>query len=525
MAAADDDTGDHTATADGRAHPSRLERLLPGVHLLRSYRRADLPRDLAAGTVLVALLVPAGMGYAVASGLAPAAGLYATVVALVVYALTGPNRVLVYGPDSALAPTILAAVVVLSAQGVPPEATAAVLGVLVGVICLAGSLLRLGSVAELLSRPIRFGYLNGIAVTVIVLQAPTLLGFDTDEPTALLGAVAFVRAVADGAVVGWVAVVGLGAVAVLVALRRLVPRIPGALVVVVATSVGVWLVGPGPLSLVGDLPGSWPTVSLHADAWAHLPELVASAVALALVAFADTSVLSRTWGAHAGQHVDPNDELRALGAVNVAVGALGGFPVSSSASRTPVAVAAGARTQLTGLTAAVLLVVLLVVAPWATRYLPGVVLAAVVVVAVASLIEIGAVWELRRASRSELAVSVGCTACVLVLGVLTGIFVAVAASLALFVSKAWRPHSAELVRVAGLKGYHDVERHPEGDRIPHLALYRFDAPLFFANAEVFRAGGWSPQNRSPTSTPRRPRCSTTSSTTSGRATWSWCSPS
>jgi len=465
----------------------RLARLLPGVAGLRSLDRRAVGRDALAGLVVSALVIPAGLGYATAAGLPPVAGLYATVVPLVVYAFVGPSRVLVFGPDSALTPMILASVVALGLEGVDPLATAGALAVLVGLFCLAGSLLRVGTAAELLSRPIRYGYLNGIAVTVIVLQAPKLLGFDVEADVAAAGVVELIRGVADGRVRLTAAVVGSIVVAVLVLQRRRAPAVPGALLALAGASAAAawgWLEG---VPVVGDLPRGLPSPSLSTAVFPHLAELTAAAVGVALVAFADTSVLSRTWSARLGADVDPNEELRALGAVNLATGALGGFPVSSSATRTPVAVQAGSRSQVTGLVAAATIGVLIVVAPAATRFLPVAALAAVVAVAVAGLVEVRAVWDLRRIDPWELVVSVVCFACVVGFGVLTGILVSVALSFALFVRRAWRPYSTELVRVRGVKGYHDAARHPEGERVPGLVLFRFDAPLFFANADHFRA--------------------------------------
>jgi high affinity sulfate transporter 1 len=466
---------------------SAVERWLPGLAVLRRYDRRWLRRDLVAGMVLSAMLVPAGMGYATAAGLPPVTGLYATVVPLVVYALVGPNRVLVYGPDSALSPMILAVVVVLAADGVAPVATAGTLAVVVGGLCVVASALRVGTAAELLSRPIRYGYLNGIAVTVIVLQAPKLLGFSTDADTALAGVVALAGELADGALVPAAAVLSLVVVTGLLVVRRVAPVVPGALLALVAAGAASAAGVLDGVPVVGDLPSGLPRPGLSWDATGHLADLVAAAVGIALVAFADTSVLSRTWSARLDQGVDPNVELRALGLVNVAAGALGGFPVSSSASRTPVAVAAGARTQVTGLVGAAVIAVMLLAVPAATRHVPVATLAAVVVVAVLALVEIRPVWELRRVDPWELVVSVVCFTCVVTVGVLAGILVSVALSLALFVRRAWRPYSAELVRVPGLKGYHDASRHPEGERVPGLVLFRFDAPLFFANADHFRA--------------------------------------
>jgi MFS superfamily sulfate permease-like transporter len=212
---------------------------------------------------------------------------------------------------------------------------------------------------------------------------------------------------------------------------------------------------------------------------------MAGAVGIALVSFADTSVLSRTFAIRGRYRVDPNQELLALGAANVATGLFQGFSVSSSASRTPVAESAGAKTQVTGLVGALAIALLLLLFPNLLRNLPDSALAAVVIAAAIGLIEIAKVRMLYRLRRTEFALSLVCFLGVAVLGVIQGIFIAVGLALADFIRRAWRPHDAVLGRVDGLKGYHDVARHPEAKRIPGLVIFRWDAPLFFANAEVF----------------------------------------
>ena len=240
------------------------------------------------------------------------------------------------------------------------------------------------------------------------------------------------------------------------------------------------------ISLVGELPRGLPSPSLPTVPWADVPTLVGAAFGIAIVAFADTSVLSRTFAIRGGYRVDPNQEMVALGICNVATGFFRGFSICSSSTRTPVAEDAGAKSQVTGLVGALMVIALLVLVPGLFRNLPQAVLAAVVITAAMKLIEIRALVRLARVARSELALSLIAFLAVVLFGVLQGIGLAVAISLLNFVRMAWRPHDTTLVRVDGLKGYHDAERHPEGHAVPGLLLYRFDAPLFFANAEFFR---------------------------------------
>jgi high affinity sulfate transporter 1 len=445
---------------------------------------------VSAGLVLTALLVPAGMGYAQAAGLPPVHGLYATIVPLVVYALVGPSRIMVMAPDSSLAPLIFAAVVPLAAAGGDPERAvvlAAMLAILAGLLSLLAGVAKLGFLADLLSAPVRYGYINGIALTVAVGQLPKLLGFTvaSDDLLARIGET--VEAIADGAVDPTAATLGLASLAVILLLRRWAPRVPGMLVAVVgATLAVIWggLADEG-LALVGDLPQGLPTPAWPDASWSEVLELFAAAVGIAFVSFADTSVLSRTYARRTRQDVDPDHELWALGAVNIGTGLFQGFPVSSSSSRTPVAEEAGARTQVTGLVGAAVVAVLVVFAPSLFRYLPQAALAAVVIAASTRLVEIPGLVRLARVRRGDLVLSLIAFAGVAVLGAIPGVGIAVGLSVLDVMRRAWRPYTAELVRVTGLKGYHDVARHPEGHRVPGLLLYRFDAPLFFANVGYF----------------------------------------
>jgi high affinity sulfate transporter 1 len=461
-------------------------RWLPGIDTLRRYERAWLPHDLTAGIVLSALLVPAGMAYAEAAGLPPVNGLYATVVVLVVYALLGPSKILVLGPDSSLAPIIAAAVVPLAA-GDPQRAVqlAAMLALLSGAVCVLAGVARFGFVTDLLSLPVRHGYMNGIALTIIAIQLPKLFGFSASGSTALEAGRNFVQDVADGTTVGASLAIGVGCLVTIIVLRWLTPIVPGFLVAVAAAILAVVVFEPNGVSVVGVLPQGFPHPSFPTVGLSDMSHLLAGALGVALVSFTDTSALSRTFSLRRGDHVDENQELIALGLTNVAAGFFQGFSSSASSSRTPVAEASGARTQLTGVVGAVAVLILLLWLPGLFRNLPSSALAAIVIASAIRLIEVRSVARLGLARRSELVISLVAFAGVALLGVLPGLGIAVAVSLLNFVRRAWMPHSVELVRVDGMKGYHDGERHPEGRQVPGLLLFRFDAPLFFANADVF----------------------------------------
>ncbi|MFO1394096.1 MAG: SulP family inorganic anion transporter [Steroidobacteraceae bacterium] len=466
-----------------------LERWVPGLSVLRRYEAAWLPRDLAAGLVLTTLLVPAGIAYSVAAGVPAIHGLYATVFALVAYAIFGPSRIMVVGPDSSLAAVILAVVLSLSA-GDPTRAPAiaSAMALVAGGVCLLIGALRLGFVTELLSKPIRYGYMNGIALAVLVAQLPRLLGFGDGDGGAARQAAAVVRGVIDGRTNAAALAVGLGTLALILLLRRW-PRVPGLLIAIVAATLVVQFLGlesRGAVEVLGVLPAGLPAPSWPSLEYADLVPLLIGGTVVAMVAFADTSVLSRTYAAKLGTPVDANAEVRGLGAANLAAGLFQGIPVASSATRTPVAEASGARTQLTGVTAALAVAALLVFAPRLLEHLPVSALAAVVIVAAVGLVEVRDLRRIHRQQPWEFWLSIVCCAGVVLFGVIEGIGIAVTLAVVEFLWDAWRPHYAVLGRVEGLRGYHDVARHPDARRIPGLVIFRWDAPLFFANAELFR---------------------------------------
>jgi high affinity sulfate transporter 1 len=461
----------------------------PGLVALRTYQGPWLVKDLTAGVVLATMLAPVGIAYAEASGLPGINGLYASIAPLLAYAVFGPSRIMVLGPDSSLAAVILGVVLPLSAGDAGRAvALAGAMAVVSGTACILAGVTRLGFMTELLSKPIRYGYMNGIALTVLVSQLPKLFGFSikAEGPGRSLWAIG--EAVLAGRT-NWTAfAVGAGALAgILLFKKRL--RMPGVLVaVVIATAVvgGFDLAQRAHVTVLGPLPQGIPTFAIPWIAPTDVVPVLIGGLAVALVSFADTSVLSRAYAVRTGAKVDPNQEMVGLGAANLAAGLFQGFPISSSSSRTPVAEAAGARSQLTGVVGAVSVALLLVAAPNLLQYLPTAALAAVVIASAVGLVEITDLVRLFRIERWEFWLSIVCFVGVAVFGAIPGIGLAIAIAVAQFLWAGWRPHSAVLGRTEDIKGFHDIERHPEARQIPGLVLFRWDAPLFFANAELFR---------------------------------------
>jgi high affinity sulfate transporter 1 len=464
------------------------KRWLPGLQILSRYEAAWLPRDLMAGLVLTTMLVPVGIAYATASGLPGIYGLYATIVPLLAYALFGPSRILVLGPDSSLAPVILAVVLPLSA-GDPMRAVAvaSMMAVVSGLVCILIGVMRLGFVTELLSKPIRYGYMNGIALTVLISQLPKLFGFSVDGVGPLRDVAQIAESVLGGRA-NWTAfAVGAGTLTAILLLKRF-ERIPGILIAVVGATVAVGAFGldqGAGVKVLGPLPQGLPSFALPWINLADVSDVVIGGCAVAMVAFADTSVLSRTYAAKTRSQVDPNQEMVGLGAANLAAGLFQGFPISSSSSRTPVAEASGGKTQLTGVVGAVGVALLLLLAPNLLENLPTSALAAVVIAAAIGLFEFDDLRRIFRIQRWEFWLSVVCFLGVAVVGVIPGIGLAIVIAVIEFLWDGWRPHYAVLGRVNGIRGYHDIKRYPDARLIPGLLLFRWDAPLFFANAELF----------------------------------------
>jgi len=464
---------------------------LPGLRAVRSYRRAWLARDVVAGVVLSTLLVPQGMAYAELAGLPPITGLYTSILCLLGYAVCGPSRILVLGPDSSLGPMIAATILPLAgADGDPARAVAlaSMLAVIVGAVMIAGAVARLGFIADLISKPTMIGYMNGLALTILVGQLPKLFGFKVDAE-GLIGEIAgFVKGIAHGEAVMAAATAGICGIALILVLQRWLPKFPAVLIMVVLEIAATTVFGLSRhgVSLVGVLPKGFPPLTLPDIRLSDVGPLFAGALGIAVVSLADTISTASAFAARTGQEIHGNGEMIGIGAANLAAGLFQGFPVSTSGSRTAVAERSGAKTQLAGVTGAAVIIVMILLVPGLFRNLPQPALAAVVITASLSLADIPGTVRLWRQRKAEFLLSVAAFAGVALLGVLPGIAVAVALSILNVFRRAWWPYDTELGLVPGLAGYHDTRGHPGALQLPGLVIYRFDAPLFFANATTFR---------------------------------------
>ena len=463
----------------------------PGLANLSSYRRRWLRHDVVSGLVLTALLVPQGMAYAELAGLPPITGLYTSILCLVAYALFGPSKILVLGPDSSLGPMIAATLIpIVGTSGDPDEAVAlaSALALMVGAIITVAGVAKLGFIADLISKPTIIGYMNGLALTIFVGQLPKLFGFSVDGNGFRSDLTGFVEGVADGDTVGAALAVGAFGLVLILALQRLLPTLPGVLVAVVLSIVAatVFDLAEHGVSLVGELPEGFPPLTIPDVGLSDLGMLVGGALAIALVALTDTISTASSFAARTGEEVDGQREMIGIGTSNLAAGLFQGFPVSTSGSRTAVAEQAGAKTQVTGLVGAAAIVLILLFFPGILRDLPQPTLAAVVIAASLSLVDIPETQRLYRVRRAEFLLSMAAFLGVVLLGVLPGIALAVGLSIMDVFRRAWWPYQTTLGRVHGLAGYHDVRSYADAARLPNCVIFRFDAPLFFANTRTFR---------------------------------------
>ena len=464
-------------------------RWLPGARMLASYHPSWLRRDVVAGLVLSTLLVPQGMAYAELAGLPAITGLYTSVCCLIAYALFGPSRILVLGPDSSLGPMIAATIIPIIGSNGDPEravALASMLALLVGAITIFAGVARLGFIADLLSKPTQIGYMNGLALTILVGQLPKLCGFSVEGDGLIAEARDFVNGVSSGEVVGAALAVGLISLVLILALQHWLPKLPGVLLAVVlaiAASAALDLSSHG-VSLIGTLPKGLPPFTLPHSS--DLPLLVAGAIGIALVSLTDTISTASSFAARKHEEVNGNGEMIGIGAANVAASFFQGFPVSTSGSRTAVADQAGAKTQVTGIVGAGAILLMLVLVPGLLRNLPNPVLAAIVIAASLSLADLKGTKRLWDQRKTEFGLSAIAFLGVALLGVLPGIAVAVVLSILNVFRRAWWPYQTTLGRVSSMSGYHDRQLHPEAEELPGLVIFRFDAPLLFANARTFR---------------------------------------
>jgi len=458
---------------------------------LSPFHREWLAKDIVAGVVLTTLLVPQGMAYAELAGLPPITGLYTSIMCLLGYAVFGPSRILVLGPDSSLGPMIAATILpLIAAKGDAKRAIAlaSLLAIMVAVIMIVAAVAKLGFIADLISKPTMIGYLNGLALTILVGQLPKLFGFKIDAEGLIGEFTEFVRGLANGEAVAAAAAVGITGIVLILVLQRWLPKVPAVLIMVVLAiaATTVFSLADHGVSLVGVLPKGFPPLTIPSVHLADLAPLAAGAAGIALVSLADTISTASAFAERTGQEVDGNGEMLGIGAANLAAGLFQGFPVSTSGSRTAVAERSGAKTQLTGVTGAVLITLMIVFVPGLFRNLPNPALAAVVITAALSLADIPGTVRLWRQRKAEFLLSIAAFLGVALLGVLPGIAIAVGLSILNVFRRSWWPYNTALGRVAGLAGYHDIHSYPDASQLPGLVIYRFDAPLIFANAKTFR---------------------------------------
>jgi len=464
---------------------------VPGLRAVSSYQREWLAKDIVAGTVLTTLLVPQGMAYAELAGLPPITGLYTSILCLLGYAVFGPSRILVLGPDSSLGPMIAATILPLIAAKGDTEravALASMLALMTGAIMILASVAKLGFIADLISKPTMIGYMNGLALTILVGQLPKLFGFKVEAEGFIGELIGFVKGLANGEAVAAAAAVGITGIVLILVLQRWLPKVPAVLVMVVLAiaATSVFHLADHGVSLVGVLPKGFPPLTVPHVRLSDFGPLFAGALGIVVVSLADTISTASAFAARTGQEVNGNGEMIGIGVANVAAGFFQGFPVSTSGSRTAVAERSGARSQLTGVTGAVLIILMIVLVPGLFKNLPNPALAAVVITAALSLADIPATVRLWRQRKVEFLLSIAAFLGVALLGVLPGIAIAIGLSILNVFRRAWWPYETRLGRVAGLPGYHDVHSYPDAQRLPGLVIYRFDGPLIFANAKTFR---------------------------------------
>jgi sulfate permease, SulP family len=460
--------------------------VLPTLTGLRDYQRAWLRGDLLAGVTVAAFLVPQVMAYAQVAGVPPVAGLWAALPALVIYAVLGSSRSLSMGPESTTALMTAVAIGPLAA-GSPARyaGLAASLALLVGVLSVCAGVARLGFIADLLSRPVLVGYLAGVGLIMIAGQLGRVTGVRSGGDTFAAELSTFAHGFGTWQP-GTVALAS-SVLVFLFVVRWRWPHVPGPLLaMLLATAVVATfgLTGRG-VSVVGPIPGRLPVPALPDIGWHELQELLLPAFSVMIVAFTDDVLTARSFARH-GELVRANQEFLALGVANAGASVLQGFPVSSSATRTAIAEAAGSRTQVYSLAvAASVLVVLYVLGPLLARF-PVAALGAIVIYAAIRLIDVTAFARLLAFRRGELVIALLTCAGVLVFNILYGVLLAVAVSVAELLVRVARPHDAVLGRVPGIAGMHDVDDYADARTVPGLVVYRYDAPLFFANAENFR---------------------------------------
>ena len=461
--------------------------VFPGLTDLRGYQRTWLRGDVLAGVTVAAYLIPQVMAYAGVAGLPPVTGLWAIVPAMAAYVLFGSSRQLSVGPESTTA-LMAATVVGPLAAGDPARyaALAAGLALLVGVLCALAWLAHLGFVADLLSRPVLVGYMAGVAAIMIVGQLEKVTGIPVEGDTMVTELRSFLGNLDQ---VQWPTVaMSVAVLGFLILLQREFPRLPGPLLAVLLATVAVPLfdLSAYGITVVGEVPSGLPRPSLPDLTVAELRGLALAAVGVAVVGYTDNVLTARAFATRGRYEVDANQELLALGTANVGAGLMQGFPVSSSGSRTALGDSSGSRTQLYSLVALAAVVFVLVLGGGVLAGFPNAALGALIVYAATRLVDMPEFRRIARFRRSELVLALVTFVGVLLVDILYGVLIAVAVSVGEMLSRVARPHDAILGQVQGLAGMHDVDDYPTATTIPGLVVYRYDSPLFFANAEDFK---------------------------------------
>jgi SulP family sulfate permease len=469
------------------SRPGLLHRISPVSEVLSGYDRATLKLDFTAGLTVAALALPSGIAYAELAGLAPVAGMYALLLPTLAYALFGSSRQLIIGPEGSIAALVAAAIVPLASGDPLTYATlAALLALLVGAIYVLAAIARLGWIADYFSRPVLVGYISGVAVVLIIGQLGRLTGIEVDANEPLGELVQVLQMLPDASVV--TALVGATCLATLLILRRLAPRLPGSLIVVIASIAASWLLDleAHGVAIVGDIPSGLPSIVVPQPHRGDILALLPAALGIFLVSYADQILTARTFAGKHGQHVRADQELISMGIANMSAGVTQAFSVGASGSRTAVNDATGGRTQLAGLfgAGAIILVLLFLTGPM--RYLPRAVLGAVIVAAAVALIDLKDWRSLRRTSRVELAIAATTAVGVVAIGVLEALVLAIGLSIVDVVRRTASPHDAVLGWVPRLGRYADVRIHPSARITPGVVVYRLDDRIFFANASYVR---------------------------------------
>ena len=465
-----------------------LSELMPGLAVLRRYRFGrDFSHDLFAGVSVAAVALPVSIAYAELAGLSPAVGLYASIGPLLAYALFGTSPQLMVNPDAASC-AILAAAVAPLAGGDPALylSLATALTLFTGILCVLASAFRLGALADFLSRPILVGFLNGIALSIFLGQIGKVLGFQVTASRIVPKLLEILSKLPTTQLP--TLLVALFSVAVLLLVQRFLTRVPAALAVLVLSAVLVKLLDlpSSGVAVLAPVPAGLPIPSLPQVPLETIPKLLGSAAGLALVLFTSGTITSRSFASRGGYEVDVDRELVAYGVANMASSLAQGFVVTGADSRTAMAVTAGGRTQVTGLVAAAMIALVLLLFTGPLQFVPLAALGVVLIAAALSLLDMASLRQFWRMDRHEFGLSLVTTAGVVALGSINGILVAVTLAVVRFVKHTARPSVELLGEEKGLPGLHSIDRHGQAQAIPGMVLFRFNAPLVFFNADHFK---------------------------------------